>query len=620
MRKKEEKQLQRVSFRRLVFQALPEMWSFQFLGVIILGIPTSLLVRLMNIVAGIGGDPVTTANYRAILLSWRTPVLLVLGLLLVLVYIVLEIFAKIYLCDDILSGRKASIIQEIKKGIQALRLFCSPTGILVLLYIFIAVPLCGVGFSISLTRRFYIPGFIMNIILANPIYEIGYVIGILLLLWLGYRYVFVLHEVLIDGKTPAEGRRASAGIMKAHGKEFILGIIKVFVILGLIQMAAYILLNSIPEIWLESIGEKIPDIQVPDLYLNEGVKVPGNVVIYRILCSFTVLVGSYLISIIMLLCDAYFILRFTRVYLRYTRREPSDWMERPKKARYRSKVLGMFGVFALVFIVSVAAGYMFDSFFVANKTVRIIAERAGGNLASENSLEGLQAAIDHGCFGSKIDVQRTKDDYYIIQHDDSFQRLTEVAKKPQEMTLSEIRQLRIKDTTGSGKMLSVATLEEMLDGIKGKEKLFIELRGVTADQQMVDDIVRIVREKGCEDEIVLVSLKYDVINYAETEYPEFETGTLFFAGIGDVSRLNCDLLIMEEEFASARRVNQIHDAGKQAIVWTVNSEKGLYHFLDSSIDGVITDEVELAERVQKELDERTDLRLLQDRLSVIFSR
>ena len=581
MRKKEEKQQQRVSFRRLVFQALPEMWSFQFLGVIILAVSTGLLVRFMNIVAGIGGDAVTTANFRAILLSWRTPVLLVLGLLLVLVYIVLEIFAKIYLCDDILNGRKASIKQEIKRGLQALRLFCSPTGILVVIYIFIAVPLCGVGFSISLTRRFYIPGFIMNTILANPIYEIGYVIGILLLIWIGYRYVFVLHEVLIDGKTPAEGRKASAGLMKAHGKEFVFGIIKVLVILGLIQIFAFILFNVIPEIWLESIDKKIPDVAVPDLYLNEGNKSAGSIVIYRILCSFAAMVGSYLISITLLLCDAYFILRFTRVYLRYTRGEPSDWLERPKKARYRRKVFSMFGVLVLVFIVSVAAGYMFDDIFATDKTVRIIAQQEEGKTASENPLEELQAAIDHGCFASKIDIQRTKDDYYVINS-------------------------------------SVATLEEALAVIKGKEKLFIELRGITADLQMVDDVVRIVREKGCEDEIVLVSSKYDVIDYAETEYPEFETGTMFFAGVGDVSRLNCDLLIMEEEFATNNHVNQIHNAGKEAIVWTINTEASMYHFLDSVIDGVITDDIELAEMVQKQLDERSDVRILQDKLSGLF--
>lgn len=581
MRKKEEKQQQRVSFRRLVFQALPEMWSFQFLGVIILAVSTGLLVRFMNIVAGIGGDAVTTANFRAILLSWRTPVLLVLGLLLVLVYIVLEIFAKIYLCDDILNGRKASIKQEIKRGLQALRLFCSPTGILVVIYIFIAVPLCGVGFSISLTRRFYIPGFIMNTILANPIYEIGYVIGILLLIWIGYRYVFVLHEVLIDGKTPAEGRKASAGLMKAHGKEFVFGIIKVLVILGLIQIFAFILFNVIPEIWLESIDKKIPDVAVPDLYLNEGNKSAGSIVIYRILCSFAAMVGSYLISITLLLCDAYFILRFTRVYLRYTRGEPSDWLERPKKARYRRKVFSMFGVLVLVFIVSVAAGYMFDDIFATDKTVRIIAQQEEGKTASENPLEELQAAIDHGCFASKIAIQRTKDDYYVINS-------------------------------------SVATLEEALAVIKGKEKLFIELRGITADLQMVDDVVRIVREKGCEDEIVLVSSKYDVIDYAETEYPEFETGTMFFAGVGDVSRLNCDLLIMEEEFATNNHVNQIHNAGKEAIVWTINTEASMYHFLDSVIDGVITDDIELAEMVQKQLDERSDVRILQDKLSGLF--
>ena len=102
------------------------------------------------------------------------------------------------------------------------------------------------------------------------------------------------------------------------------------------------------------------------------------------------------------------------------------------------------------------------------------------------------------------------------------------------------------------------------------------------------------------------------------EYPEFETGTMFFAGVGDVSRLNCDLLIMEEEFATNNHVNQIHNAGKEAIVWTINTEASMYHFLDSVIDGVITDDIELAEMVQKQLDERSDVRILQDKLSGLF--
>ena len=138
---------------------------------------------------------------------------------------------------------------------------------------------------------------------------------------------------------------------------------------------------------------------------------------------------------------------------------------------------------------------------------------------------------------------------------------------------------------------------------------------IEADRQMVDDAVRIIREHDCVEDTALISLNYDVIKYAETTYPEFETGTLFFASLGDVSRLTCDLLIMEEETATDTNINLIHDAGKQAIVWTVNSSEGLYHFLDSKADAVITDQVELAQKVQTRLDGRTDLEVLEDNLS-----
>ncbi|HAG69590.1 MAG TPA: hypothetical protein DCL38_06420 [Lachnospiraceae bacterium] len=181
------------------------------------------------------------------------------------------------------------------------------------------------------------------------------------------------------------------------------------------------------------------------------------------------------------------------------------------------------------------------------------------------------------------------------------------------------RQLRsvrheITDTTGNGELLPIVTIEEMLDIIKDHEKLFIELKGATADRQMADDIVRIVREKDCTDDVVLISLAYDVIDYAETAYPEFETGTLFFAGIGNVAKLNCDLLIMEEEMASEARIRQIHNAGKQAVVWTVNTEESMNNFLDSEVDGIITDEIELAERVQEELYARTEFEELEAQL------
>ena len=83
----------------------------------------------------------------------------------------------------------------------------------------------------------------------------------------------------------------------------------------------------------------------------------------------------------------------------------------------------------------------------------------------------------------------------------------------------------------------------------------------------------------------------------------------------NITKLNSDLLIMEEEMATENRISQIHENNKQAIVWTVNKEDFMYKFLNSKVDAIITDEIELVERIQTFLDNRTDLRVIQDNIS-----
>ena len=605
---------QPVSFRRLVRQALPEMWGFQIIASACLSVLVSIIVTAANTVAQAGGGAISTAGLQPVLFSWKMPVLLLLGIVLVLCYIVIELFAKIHLCDDILFGRKVGVLQELGKGIRSLRRFMNPTGLLVLLYIFIGAPLCGVGFSIGLTRTYHIPSFIMAAIDATPLYVGAYLAVMVFLVFVGFTSAFILHAVLIDGMTPAEGRRQSMRLIRKHLKQFVFGLVKVFATIALIQALAYLVLFSLPEICLEALGAGLQGASSlgPAVAPGSEMPVPDDLVVYRILCVFAILAASYLTSTVLLLCDAYFMLRFTGFYLSFSEQEPAQWLERPKKSRLFWKLLLIIGVLSAIVPLSITLGINYDELFLRDEPVKIVAHRAGGNLELENTLAGLDAAIDHDCYASETDIQRTKDGHYIINHDADFGRLTGVAKKPQDMTIDEVRELRITDPTGAHEDEPVATLEEMLDTIKGKETLFIELKGVTADRQMADDTVRIVRQKDCVDEVALISLNYDVIDYAETTYPEFQTGTLFFAGLGDVSRLNCDLLIMEEEAATDTRIYQIHDAGKWAIAWTVNDEESMRHFLDSDVDAVITDEIELAEQVQAQLDERTTYEIIRD--------
>ena len=619
----EPRKLERISFRKLSFEAIPEMWTFQLVSALIILAPVVLLRVLINLIAGLGGNVVTTANMKSFILSWRFPVIIAFGILLVLVYIVFELLAMVHLTDNILSGKQAGTWRCIKAGFKTLRRFMNPAGISVIVFIVLATPFCGVGMSISLSKSFRVPHFIMEVILKNKWLTAGYIILLIFLIWFAFKSAFVLHAVILDGMTPKEGKKYSSRIVKEHMYEFLKGILITGVVIFLIMCGSSVLFNMIPNLLLGGMGEQLPKQTRIDVVrmIKAGetfTDTQKNIIGYRIAATFAVLVEKYLVSIVTLLCGAYFMLRLNRWYLAFTGREQERWLERPKRARYIWKVVLIILVFIGFEIASVIIGAMFNQIIARQEPAKIIAHRAGGGLASENSLEGIEKAVEHGCYGSEIDIQRTKDGYYIINHDNDFKRLTGVAKGSMDMTLDEIKELRIKDTTGSGRELSVPTLEEMLDAAKGRIKLFVELKGPTADKQMVDDAVRIIKEHDCIEDTALISLNYSIIDYAETTYPEFETGTLFFGSLGDITNMNCDLLIMEEETATNDRIESISLAQKQSVVWTVNTEDAMYRFLDTDIDAVITDEIRMAGEVQAKLDDRTDLEVLEDKFDGIL--
>ena len=274
--------------------------------------------------------------------------------------------------------------------------------------------------------------------------------------------------------------------------------------------------------------------------------------------------------------------------------------------------------FLIVFFLFLLASFVlidrFDEIFRKDINTKVIAHRAGGVHAPENTLAGLNKAIALKADGAEIDVQRSKDGYYIINHDSSFTRLCSNAGKPEEMTLEEIRQLIISDPLFPNDPHPVATLEEMMDTAKGKILLFIELKGNSADQKMAEDLVALIKEKDMQQQCILISLKYSLIDYIETTHPEINTGYLTFAAFGKIGDLHCDYVGLEEEAASDTAIASLHEAGKKVMVWTPNSESGQKKFLLSEADFIITDRILQAEEMIASLNAREDLEVIIDLL------
>ena len=101
----------------------------------------------------------------------------------------------------------------------------------------------------------------------------------------------------------------------------------------------------------------------------------------------------------------------------------------------------------------------------------IVTHRGDWSASSENSLDAVRRSIRQGVDMVEADVQKTKDGFLILMHDSSVDRMTNGRGRIWEMTLDEIRALRLLSGNGRGDPAltdrTVPTLEDVLQLIKG---------------------------------------------------------------------------------------------------------------------------------------------------------
>lgn len=107
-----------------------------------------------------------------------------------------------------------------------------------------------------------------------------------------------------------------------------------------------------------------------------------------------------------------------------------------------------------------------------------------GEGRAENSLSAFAAARDAG-FGIELDVRLSKDGEMVVFHDDTLTRVAGIDKRVDELTLSELRELRLLGTDDT-----VPTLREVLEVIDGKVPLLIEIKEDAGKSAVTEALVR----------------------------------------------------------------------------------------------------------------------------------
>src|SRR5690606_17460110 len=106
----------------------------------------------------------------------------------------------------------------------------------------------------------------------------------------------------------------------------------------------------------------------------------------------------------------------------------------------------------------------------------------------ENSIEGMEAVLQHTPAFFEIDPRLTKDSVVVLMHDATLDRTTTGTGKVADYTWVELQQLRLKDREGNVTSYQIPTLDEVVEWARGKTVLNLDQKDVPVE--LSADIIR----------------------------------------------------------------------------------------------------------------------------------
>lgn len=133
-----------------------------------------------------------------------------------------------------------------------------------------------------------------------------------------------------------------------------------------------------------------------------------------------------------------------------------------------------------------------------SRSVLVVAHRGDWKTAPENSIKSIESCIEMGVDIVEVDVQKTKDNHLILMHDYSVNRTTDGRGRVSNLTLAQIKKLRLKRFDGTTTNERVPTLEEALLTIKGKCMINLDKAS-----RYIEDVSALVCKTGTEKHVIL---------------------------------------------------------------------------------------------------------------------
>lgn len=213
----------------------------------------------------------------------------------------------------------------------------------------------------------------------------------------------------------------------------------------------------------------------------------------------------------------------------------------------------------------------------------------------QNTIASLKkTARSHPAY-VEIDLHESKDQRFVVLHDENLRQLTGVNKQPSQLTLKQLTHLKARE---NGRQARLASFSQYLKAARRlKQKLLIEIK--TTPHDSPEMLTRFNRQYGAtivHDGDEVQSLDYRVVKKLKSINPQ-----LFVLYIQPYNftfpRSQANGYNMEYSTLNAEFINQAHLEKQAVYVWTVNDAIVMQRMCYEKVDGLVTDRLRLAQRV-----------------------
>ncbi len=233
--------------------------------------------------------------------------------------------------------------------------------------------------------------------------------------------------------------------------------------------------------------------------------------------------------------------------------------------------------------------------------VLVTGHRGASGLAPENTIPAMLKAIETGADFSELDVQESSDGVLVLLHDSSLKRTAGLNVNIWEMDYESLKTVDVGswfDPKFAG--TTIPTLEEVMDVVRGKMKLNIELKVNSHEDQLSERVVDLIERKKFISECIVTSFDFPAIDRVKELNPSIKAGYLFsqIPEDVDVFNANVDLFSVKYKIVTKEFVDKAHAHHKDVHVYTVNDPKEMQRLIDLGVESIITDRPDILVKMQ----------------------